>query len=349
MIIPKTDFKNAIDVVSPFARAKSTLQILTNIKIESTGERITFTASHVDSQIEHWIDCKGEKFACCIEAAALKKFASFCQGDVAFTVKGTKATLECGDLKTKLSTLQAEEFPILQRSENVITELEWGSIGAKIHFSTQFCADKHPTPQCTCVNITSTGTKIDILATDQKSASLETLAHIAPEFGICIPVETARHMIGPFRSLVVREEQLELRGPNSIALFKTAPCKPLSLAKLFDLKLPNAGEVDRKALLDAIQFVSSFSDQGKIRGMVKVAAGESNVVRLAGAGNEAAAPFDYRGDSFEFAGYHDDWAQFLKALEGDKVKFQFDQGDMLRTQLRLTDAGRMILTLPLLV
>lgn len=349
MKIPKLEFKNAIDTVSPFARSKSTLAVLTHIKVESTGERITFTASHVDSQIEHWIDCKGETFACCIEADKLKRFVQFLAADVTLTVKGAKATLESGDMKTRLSVLPAADFPMLNKSEKIITEMDWAPIGAKIHFATQFCAVQHSTPQCVCVNVKSTGQAIEIMATDQKSASLETVPHIAPEFGVCIPVDTARHMVGPFRSLVVREEQLELRGPNSIALFKTAPHAPLNISKLFRLNLPNAGEVSRKALLDAIQFVSSFSDQGKIRGMVKLETGESNVVRLAGAGNEATAPFDYQGDTLAFAGYHDDWAQFMKALEGDKLKIMFNKDDMQRTQIRLVDDDRMILTMPALV
>lgn len=348
MIIPKHDFKNAIDAVSPFARAKSTLQILTHVKIVSTGKRIMFTASHLDSQIDHWIDCDGEKFECCIEAAALKKFAQFCDSDVSLTLKGKKAVLEFGDTKTRLSTLDADMFPVLKLAERVVTEIDWAPLGAKIHFATQFCGVNASVPQCACVMVKSTGTQIAVYATDKISMSYEVLPHIAPEFGICIPVDTARHMVGPFKTLVVREDQLELRGPNSIALFKVAPHKVLNLANVINAKLPSVGTVNRKSLLDAISFVSSFSDSGKIRGMVTIESGETQQVRLVDPShsNEASAPFECEGEGFSFNAYHADFASFLKALESDKPRIEFNKDDMVNTQIRLVEADRMIVTMP---
>jgi DNA polymerase III sliding clamp (beta) subunit (PCNA family) len=346
MIIEKTDFKSAVDAVTPFARAKSTLPILSHVKIESNGKKLTFTASHIDSQIEYWINVEAEKFAVCVDAVALKKFAQFCDSDVSLAIKGKKAVLEFGDTKTRLNTLEAQDFPMMTKSENVITEIEWEPLGSKIAFASQFCGINPSQPQLQCVQVNSTGETIEVFATDGKSLGVQTLNHIAPAFGICIPVDTARHMTGAFKTLTVREEQIELRGPNAIALFKTSPYKPMAIRPVITKKLPNSGSVARESLSEAISFVSSFCDSGKVRGMVRIESGESNVVSLVGLENEATAPFQYEGEPFVFGAYYEDFIAFLKALSGDKLTFEFDKKDMATTQIRLTDGDRLICTMP---
>ncbi|RJF99041.1 hypothetical protein [Noviherbaspirillum saxi] len=349
MILSKSDFRGAVDAVTPFARTKSPLPILTHVKVESTGKRITFTASHIDSQIEHWIDATGEKFAVCIDAAALKKFASVCDADVSLTVKGKKAVLECGDKKTRLNTLEADTFPMMKKVDQVLTEIEWKLVEDKIAFAVQFCGMNPSMPQLNCLQLNSTGAQLEIFATDTKKIGFESVPHIATAFGVCIPNETARHMVGSFVSMVVREEQIELRSDNAIALFKTAPYKPVKIDKFITRAFPSQGEISRKSLLEAINFVGSFSDSGKIRSRVEIHSGDSNIVKLISTENEASAPFDYSGAPLAFGAFPDEFSSFLKSVETDKLKIEFDTADMNSTPIRLTNAGRVIIAMPVAI
>ncbi|HYD58930.1 MAG TPA: hypothetical protein VEC35_01150 [Noviherbaspirillum sp.] len=348
MLLSRNEFKAAVDAVTPFSPTRTTMPILTHVKVESTGERVIFTASNTDSQIQYWIDCAGEKFAACIDASALKKFAQFCDGEVSFTVKSKKAVLEFGDTKTRLNTLEADQFPELHMAEKVITEIEWAPLADKIAFATQFCGVNAQVPAAQCVQIKSTGTQIEVFATDTKSMGASIVNHIAPEFGICIPRDTACRMVGNFKSMVVREEQVELRGANSIALFKLAVAKPLQVSKFWQRTYTNKGTISRKSLLDAINFTSSFaSSAAKIRPQIVISAGEQCSVKLTGStDNEATAPFKYQGDSVTFGAYPDDFGSFLKSVEADEIGIEFDQADLKTTAIRLTGGDRIICTMP---
>lgn len=349
MILSKSDFRGAVDAVTPFARAKSPLPILTHVKVESTGKKVIFTASHIDSQIEHWIDVAGEKFSVCIEAAALKKFASVCDAEVSLTVKSKKAILECGDKKTRLNTLEADAFPMLKQSSTVLTEVEWKEVADKIAFAAQFCGLNPSMPQLNCVQLSSSGERLEIFGTDTKKIGFESVPHIATSFGVCIPAETARHMAGSFVSMVVREDQIELRGENSVALFKLAPYKPVKVGQFITREFPSQGEISRKSLLDAITFVGSFSDSSKLRSRVEIHSGDANIVKLISTENEASAPFDYSGAPLAFGAFPDEFSSFLKSVDADKLKIEFDTADMNRTPIRLTNAGRVIVAMPVTI
>lgn len=346
MKITKEKLKEAVDAISPFIEARSPLPILSHVRIESDGERVTFTASSIDAQINYWVDLACEKFSACVSAAALKKVAQFCNGDVDFSFKGQKATIQFDGSKTRIGTLDAAEFPTLQMSETIITEIEWKPLRDKINFALQFCSPNNVKPTLNCVQIISTGERLEIFGTNGLNMGLETVPHIGPEFGACIQADTARRMTGDFKTMILREEQIELRGDSSIALFKVAPYKPIKIDRIINAQLPNSGTVTRKTLLDAISFVGSFNDPGKLRGMVKIEAGDSNIVQLARGTNEANAPFAYTGDGFSVGAYQDDFIDFMKAIDGETFRIEFDQANLIDKQMRLIDGDRIIITMP---
>lgn len=346
MKFTKEEFKAAIDAVTPFAATRSPLQILTHVKIEADGERVTFTASRADAQIQYWLEAAGEKFGICIEAQALKRFAQFCDDDVTLAVKGKRVTLEFGETKTRLSGLETVDFPMMLQADGIVAEIEWAPLADKIAFVEQFCGVNPSRPQASCVQINSTGTAIEVFATNTTNLAFESVPHIAPEFGLCIPRDTARSMAGKFKTLTVRADQVELRSDNSIALFKVSPYKPLPIRGHIQCGLPNGGKIVRKSLLDAISFVASFSDASNLRPAVRIDLGESNAVSLIGRQNEAAAPFDYSGDPFPLGAYPDDFAAFLKALDDADLKIEFDGANLDRSLIRLSSGSRVICTAP---
>jgi DNA polymerase-3 subunit beta len=346
VIIPKQAFRDAINAVAPFSPPRSTLPILTNIRVESTGEQLTFVASNLDSQIEYWIDAPGEPFAFCVDATALKRIAQFADDDVDLSCKNGKAVIGIGKAKTRLASLPAKDFPKLERAESALVELEWAPLEEQFQFAAQFCATNMVRPHLNCVHIKSTSTEINVFGTNGINLGFVSVPHIAAEFGICIQVDVARRMAGDFKTVTIRDNQVELRGDRAIALFKTAASKPLDMRRIIGLELPDSGEVERKSLLEAISFVGSFPDQGKARPMVKIEAGESNHVALVGRDNEATAPFEYEGSPVMFGAYVSDFSGFLKSLQGDKLKLQFKAADTSNTQIRILDGNRIICTMP---
>jgi DNA polymerase III sliding clamp (beta) subunit (PCNA family) len=348
MKIPQKQFKNAIEAVMPFVASRSTMPILESIKVESNGAAIKFTATNLDAQIEHSFECDGESLSGCIDAAALKKFAQFADEDISLTIKKGKAELKSGSAKARLDVLDAKDFPLLQKTQSIIAELDWAVVREKIGFASLFCAENDIRPVMNCVQITSSGTRIDIFGTNGLRLAMNDVAHIAPEFKVCIPIRSARRMVGDYTSFVVREDQIELRSTDTTAIFKLAPIKPTDGRRIVSSRLPDVGQVDRKSLLDAITFATAFHD-GKLRSIVKIESSEHNSVQLIGAGNEAATTFEYDGQKFSFSVYASDFIDALKALDGEKVGFEFDSSSMETSQLRLLDDGRVICALPVKV
>lgn len=345
MKIPLAQFKEAIDAVLPFAQVRSPLEILTHVKLDSTGSKLICTASSIDSQIQHSIDCDGELFSVTIEASALKKFSQFCEEDITLTIKNGKADLKSGSAKVRLGTLKGEDFPMVQKSEEIITELDWLILRDKIAFTGLFAATADIRPVMNCVQIKSTGTSIDVVGTNGMRLAIESVANIAPTFAICIPIEGARRMTGDYKSFVVREGQIELRGPQSIAVFKLSQSKPIDGKRVVAPVLPNEGRIARKSLIDAISFSTAFHD-GKLRSIVKIESGEKNTVQLTGLVNEADTSFDYEGTPFLMSVFSSDMSDALKALNSEKIKFEFDANDMQSKQIRLIDGPRTICVMP---
>jgi len=350
MQFDKDQFKTAVDAVTPYAAKTSPLQILQFVKMESDGKTVTMTASRADAQIQYQFENPGEKFSFCIDAGALRRFAQFCADDVFMVVKEKRVTLNFGDTTTRLNVLPGNEFPVMERAQNALTEMDWAPLAEKIAAVEPFCMPNASMPQTSCVQIRSTGTALEVFAMTQANLVFESVPHIAPEFGLCIPRETARQMVGDFKSMTIRDEQIELRGDNAIALFRVSPHKPVNARAVIDRPLPNAGTIKRESMLGAINFAASFSDAGKVRPVIKIEAGDDDkAIRLVGLQNEAAAPFDYAGDPFTVGAYPDDFAAFLKSLTESELKLEFDQKNLARAPLRLTAGSRIICTSPVKV
>ena len=335
--------KAAVEAVLPFVSVRSTMPVLSHIKFESTGAHVVMTASNVDTQIRYTFDCAGDQMEACIDAQALKRFAGFCgDDDVTLKITDNKAALSCKASKARLSVLPAQEFPILEKRDGIIAELDWVLLRDKFAFSALFCNEGDVRPQMNCLMVTSTGTRIDIFGTTGGNLGLESLNHISSQFGICIPVGSVRNMTGNFTSLIIRDEHIELKGPNAEALFKLAPYKPVEARKLLSASLPNACEVSRQSMLEAVLFASAFKDNAKLRGVIQIDHGSVKNIGQ----NEADSPYECKGDELSIHAYPDDFSKFLKSLTSDSIAIQFDAKNNILGQVRLIDGSKTIITMP---
>lgn len=346
MKIESRAFKSAIDTVMPYVVPNSPLAILACIKLEADSGSLKFTASCVDAQIEHTAPGSSDSFAMCVNAAALKQFAQFCTGEVSITLKGEKVHLKSGSMNARLSTLDAAHFPVMIKSEKIIAELEWKVLCERINFAALFTAKQDIRPFANCVHIKAMGDHIDVYGSDGGRMGFISLPHISPEFGISIHSLSVRRMTSDFTSLVIRDEQIELRNADSVALIKLANCKLIDGRRLIDSVLPSVGDLDRKSLIDAATFAASFHDE-KLRCVVRISAGEQNILRLASRNNDAESPFTFTGDPFEVGAYASDLIEAMKALEGDTVRMEYNGAEMNNSPMRFTSGDKQILIMPL--
>ncbi len=343
MKIQGQQFKSAVDAAMPFVAVRSTMPILGHIKFESTGSQVTMTASNVDTQIRYTFDCDSDPISACIDAQSLKRFSGFCgDGDVTLKFADNKVALSCKESKARLSTLPAQDFPMLEKRDGIKAEIDWSLLREKFAFAVQFCNEGDIRPQMNCLMITSTGTNIGICGTSNSNLGLESLDHISSEFGICIPASSVRNMTGDFKSLIIRDEQIELKGPNAEALFKLAPYQPVDFRKLLVQKLPDACEVSRQSMLDSVLFAAAFKDNTKMRGVINI---DNGMIKNIGQ-NEADSPFEYKGSPLSIHAYPDDFVKFLKSLTSDSIAVQFDKNGNSNSQVRLIDGSKTIITMP---
>jgi DNA polymerase-3 subunit beta len=339
-------FKSAIDAVTPFVNARSTLPILSHIKIDSTGDALIFAASNTEAQIEHSITCSGSPFSACASATLLKRFAALCEEDVSLAYKSGKIHLKSGQADARLAVSETHNFPLIKKTENIIAEIDWQAVKEKIAFASMFCADADIRPQMNCVQIRANSNRIDIFGTNGFRLGINGVPYISPEFNLCIPVQSTRLMVGDFQSFVVRENQIELRGNNTTAVFKTAPYQTLDARRISDVALPNSGQVYRESLMNAIAFAAAFDDS-KLRSAVKVEATDKNFVQLISTNHEAVTSFDYEGERFSLMVYSSDFIDALKALDGEKIKIEFNAANASTAHIRLKDGQRTILAMPI--
>ncbi|MEI6730927.1 MAG: hypothetical protein WCL30_06670, partial [Pseudomonadota bacterium] len=109
MKIQTAQLKSALDNIRPIVGRKTSLPILSCVKLHAENNRLNITASNIDEFIIESVDCEGDIAPTCV---------SF--NHLAMAISGKEAELEsasstllvkCGRNETEIATLDAEEFP----------------------------------------------------------------------------------------------------------------------------------------------------------------------------------------------------------------------------------------------
>lgn len=96
------------------AERKSTIPVLSTIKFEFTGERLTLTGTDIDMAIVTEISAAGEPWAGCVPAKQLLEIVRLCGGDeVEFKPdeENQRVVIRWGKSRHKLPVLPASDFP----------------------------------------------------------------------------------------------------------------------------------------------------------------------------------------------------------------------------------------------
>ena len=109
-----------LQVVSGIVERRQTLPILANILVRKDGERVSFTATDLEIQIQTSADIGAGKDAAATTVAARKLvdiLRALPEAEVALSLSNKKMAVASGRSKFNLQTLAAEEFPTVAQAE----------------------------------------------------------------------------------------------------------------------------------------------------------------------------------------------------------------------------------------
>ena len=109
-----------LQVVSGIVERRQTLPILANILVRKDGERVSFTATDLEIQIQTSADIGAGKDAATTTVAARKLvdiLRALPEADVALSLANKKLAIASGKSRFNLQTLAAEEFPTVAQAE----------------------------------------------------------------------------------------------------------------------------------------------------------------------------------------------------------------------------------------
>ena len=109
-----------LQVVSGIVERRQTLPILANILVRKDGERVSFTATDLEIQIQTNAEIGAGKDAGATTVAARKLvdiLRALPEADVTLSLAGKKLTIQSGKSRFNLQTLAAEEYPTVAQAE----------------------------------------------------------------------------------------------------------------------------------------------------------------------------------------------------------------------------------------
>jgi len=118
--IRQDKLKKALGVIEKIASSSTSLPILGNVLLEAEDSLLRLSATNLETGVDVWERAKVEKQGkTTIPARVFSSFINYLPSDsvVRLEVKGTNVHLECGSTKTKINSMDAEEFPVLPEVE----------------------------------------------------------------------------------------------------------------------------------------------------------------------------------------------------------------------------------------
>ncbi len=117
---PRDALLKPLQVVSGIVERRQTLPILANVLLRRDGERLSFTATDLEIQIQTGADlCSGKESAATTVSARklLDILRALPDEEVVLSLLNRRLTVQCGRSRFNLQTLAAEEFPTVSQGE----------------------------------------------------------------------------------------------------------------------------------------------------------------------------------------------------------------------------------------
>lgn len=237
MKIEATKLKAALDKCAKTTGKKTTLPILSCIRMEATGGKLTIESSDLDSNRVISVDCDGDIEPVAINASRVSQFIARVSGDVSIKVDKGRTAITTNLGTARLSHLPSGDFPRrLTRGEKIAIDGErLAAIGNAMNSVRHAMSDDATRIVLNGVLIKSSGGKCAVVATDGRRMSVIRIEGL-PDLDCIVPAqyapEIANAMLQPGANLFI--------GENSIAVTTESD---LMQCKLVDGTFPNFEQV----------------------------------------------------------------------------------------------------------
>jgi DNA polymerase-3 subunit beta len=338
--VSKTDLVRELNLSQGVVEKKTTIPILSNVLVETAGDRINLTATDLELGIRSSCPARVKKAgAGTIPAKRLLDYVRLLpDADLEVKLQENQwASLVCGRSKTKIAGMSRESFPELPQMPDVLAQIPVGVLVSMI-LKTIFAISAEEsrfTLNGSLLLLKSTG--LTMIATDgHRMAMVENaidLAGITTPFRALLP----RKAMGEIVKLgqdAAADAMLKFSGDENHLFFQLGDRILLSrkltgtfpdYERVLPKDHPHAVVLDREELRKSVERVSQFSDERSRAVRLRVAEGELHIhSSLSETGeSEESLPAEYLETPVEIgfnAGYLLD---FLRATTEAQVAFHF--------------------------
>ena len=317
--ISKASLSEALNTVQAVVGAKTTLQVLQNVKMEAGDGEVKFTCSDLDTTLVANADCEVlEPGATTVPA---KQFASaigkMVDGEIEISVDESDcSTIRGGSSTFKFKGIPASEFPTIPAPDGMSCKIESNAIREMLR-KTAFAASKDDTRrtlQGVLLDFSEKGSNVKAVGTDgRRLAMLDCSIDISNGFsGKFILPSKAVDLLG---KKLPKEGNAELITAKGQLLVKTA--RLVVLTKLIDEAFPNYMQVVPKeegtaVTMNRVEFLGALD-----RISVFTSGMESPCVVLSFTDNQLVLN---SGDT-EFGSSRD---EIPVKYDGDKIEMRFN-------------------------
>lgn len=262
---PRAQILDPLQSVCGIVEKRQTLQILSNVLIESDASQLTLLATDVEMQIKTRTQAAtSEKTSLTVAARKLQDILRALPEDseVSLTLDEKRLQVKAGRSRFNLQTLPAEDFPRMQLNETAPTNIKLNQKQLKQLFSlVQYAmAEKDVRYYLNGLLLVVRGNEICAIATDghRLAFARATLEHSLPSIDVILPRKTVHELN---RQLYDTEEPVEVVLTSNQALFRFGNVEFVS--KLIDGKFPDYERVipkthDKLILLSRQQLMQSL-------------------------------------------------------------------------------------------
>jgi DNA polymerase-3 subunit beta len=338
--VSKTDLVRELNLSQGVVEKKTTIPILSNVLVETAGDRINLTATDLELGIRCSCPARVKKQgAGTIPARRLLDYVRLLpDADVDVKIQENQwASLVCGRSRTRIAGMSRESFPELPQMPAVLAQIPVGVLASMIG-KTIFAISAEES------RFTLNGALLMLKATGLIMVATDGHRLAMVENEISLP-----GMTGSYRALLPRkamgeilklaqdagaDTSIQFSGDDNHLFFQLGDRLLLSrkltgnfpdFERVLPKEQPHSVTVGRDDLRAAIERVSQFSDERSRAIRFQVVDGEVKIhSSLSETGeSEESIPVEYQGESLEIgfnAGY---LLEFLRAVPDEQVTFFF--------------------------
>ncbi|MGX6979271.1 DNA polymerase III subunit beta [Vagococcus elongatus] len=325
-ILNRNVFLNELNVVQRAISSKTTIPILTGIKIELSQEGLLLTGSNGDISIEKFLPKENEKAQLLIESTGAVVLQARFFGDIVRKLPEELFTFEVLDnLQVKISSGSAEfvvngigadsypHLPVIEEENQLKLSIR---VLNKIINETVFAVSMHESrPILTGVHFTLEAEKLLAVATDSHRLSQREIpiTDVSQNFDIVIP---GKSLIELSRSFSDEEETVEINIMENQVLFRTENMNFYS--RLLEGKYPDTKRLIPASFNTEIEFNAPSLMAAIDRASLLSHEGRNNVVRLSIQADEVTI----YGNSPEIGNVQEELT--FKKVSGDPLEISFN-------------------------